>query len=228
MHFTIDTNLLTHCRAILDARANLYWLVGGAGAGKTTVSQALHATQGLVVYDMDAHIYGSYHGRFVPARHPVNRQWSSAADGLAWLLQMTWAEFDGFHRAALPEYLDLLAEDLGSMPSDTRILVDGGIWHPALLAQVLPPSRIVCLAAARSSCEVWEGSADRLAMRDALLHLADAEAMWRKFLDFDLRITQTIVTESRACGIAVCVRGDSELVGDYAARIAAQLGLAQS
>lgn len=228
MRFTVDTDLLTHCRAIFSACAHLYWLVGGAGAGKTTVSQTLQATPGLAVYDMDAAIYGSYHGRFVPARHPVNWQWSNAADGLAWLLGMSWEEFDSFNRAALPEYLDLMAEDLAAMPAEAGILVDGGVCNPALLAQVLPPRRIVCVATARSSVEVWEGSAERVAMKDALGHQPEAEALWRKFLDLDQRITQTILTECRACGIAVCTRGETEAVADFAARVATQLGLART
>ena len=85
MRFVIDHALLARAQEKLSGRT-LLWIVGGAGSGKTTVCQALSARLGLSVYDMDAHIYGSYHGRFNPARHPVNTAWSAAPDGLAWLL----------------------------------------------------------------------------------------------------------------------------------------------
>src|SRR5512139_217497 len=112
MYFTIDHQLLTQARASLSERKRLYWIVGGAGSGKTSVCQFLSTQFGLLVYDMDAHIYGDYHGRFTEERHPVNWAWSTAENGLAWLLDMSWEEFDGFNQAALPEYLDLLASDL--------------------------------------------------------------------------------------------------------------------
>ena len=82
---------------------------------------------------MDARIYGSYHGRFSPTRHPANTAWASAPDGLAWLLGLTWDEFDSFNRAALPEYLDLLAEDLDAIELKGALLVDGGLCTPGLL-----------------------------------------------------------------------------------------------
>jgi uridine kinase len=108
MQFNINKILLAQARTALSRRDSLYWILGGAGSGKTTVSQALSAKMGIPVYDMDAHIYGTYHNRFTPERHPVNTAWSSAPDGLAWLLDLSWEEFNQFNQAAVPEYLDLL------------------------------------------------------------------------------------------------------------------------
>jgi hypothetical protein len=202
MTFPIDYELLAHARTKLAGRP-LLWIVGGAGAGKTTLCHALSAQHGLPVYDMDAHIYGSYHGRFDPVRHPANTAWSTAPDGLAWLLGMPWEEFDAFNRAALPEYLDLFVEDLDALAPSTTLLVDGGICTPALLCQAVPVDKIICLPApAKSSAAVWEQDPERLAMKDALAHLPDPEAAWRTFLDFDARITQTISEECLNCGIA--------------------------
>ena len=110
MRYAINQDYLSHSRAMLSKRDNLYWIVGGSGSGKTTICRALSTSHGIPVYDMDAHIYGSYHGRFTQQRHPVNKAWSSSQNGLAWLLGMSWEEFDNFNRAALPEYLDLLAK----------------------------------------------------------------------------------------------------------------------
>lgn len=204
MTFPIDYELLADARRRL-AGYPLLWIVGGAGAGKTTLCRALAAQRGLPVYDMDAHIYGSYHGRFDPVRHPANTAWSTAPDGLAWLLGMTWDEFDAFNRAALPEYLDLFAEDLESMDPAILLLVDGGICTPALLSQAIPVDKIVCLSRpGLSSVEIWEQDPERLAMKDALAPLPDPEAAWRTFLDFDAAITRTILDECRRCGIEIC------------------------
>jgi len=200
--------------------------VGGAGSGKTTICQTLAKTYGLPVYDMDAHIYGDYHGRFSPTRHPVNSQWAAAPNGLAWLLQMTWEEFDAFNQAAVPEHLDLLAEDLAQMGPNASILIDGGIANPGLIAQVLPTNQIVCLARpGRSSAEIWSESEERLGMKEMVDQLPNPEQAWQRFLEFDALINQTILQECLANNITICSRTETESVADLAQRVAHALGM---
>lgn len=203
----------------------LYWLVGGAGSGKTTICQALSEKYGISIYDMDAHIFGAYHGRFSPERHPVNSAWSAAPNGLAWLLEMSWDEYELFNRAALPEYLDLLTVDLTPFDPHAGLLIDGGIINPGLLAQVIPPKQIICLAApGRSSQEIWAENSERQAMKAMIDRLPGEGDKWQKFLDFDTRITQTILEESRAADIPICIREASDSVYQFAEKVAGVLG----
>ena len=228
MPFIINNDLLTHSHAALFRRDRLYWIVGGAGSGKTTICQVLSAKFKLPVYDMDAHIYGTYHGRFTQERHPVNKAWSSARDGLAWLLDMSWDEFDSFNQAALPEYLDLLAEDLEATKPNACILIDGGICNPALLAHAISTPQIVCLARPeQSSAEIWNESDERKGMKEAVYQLAKPEEAWRKFLEFDDLITRTILKESRENNISVCERGETESVDEFSEKVAHILGIRQ-
>lgn len=228
MHFILNNDLLTQARLSLGRRHRLYWVVGGAGAGKTTICRLLSARFDIPIYDMDAHIYGTYHGRFTRERHPANKTWSEARNGLAWLLAMSWDEFDNFNQAALLEYLDLLAEDLASTESDASVLVDGGICNPALLAQVIPARQIVCLSIPeRSSAEIWQGTGDRDSMKEAVYQLPEPEEAWRKFLEFDDRITQTILKECQENDIPVCSRGETESVDEISERVARVLGIRQ-
>jgi len=227
MRFEADHDLLAHARAILERRERLYWLVGSAGAGKTRICAELSAQLGLPVYDMDAHIYGAYHGRFT-TRHPVNRAWAAAPNGLAWLLGMTWEEFDQFNQAALSEYLDLLAADLDNPAYAHGVLIDGGVCNPALLAQAIPPAQIVCLAAPDLSSEqVWQADGERGEMKAFIKQLPQPEEMWRKFLAFDARITATILQESRASGIPICARSAGETAAAFAVRVSRALGIAE-
>lgn len=226
MRYTINPDLLTDARAALAGRNRLYWVVGGAGSGKTTICRALSARFDLPVYDMDAHIYGTYHGRFLPDRHPVNCAWSSAPDGLAWLLAMSWEEFNSFNQAALPEYLDLLAEDLASTDLNARLVIDGGISNPALLAQVISPHQLVCLAKPElSAANVWTEPGERSSMKETIDQLPKPEEAWRTFLEFDEQITRTIYRECQAHKIPVCSRGAAETVDELSARVAQSLGL---
>ena len=133
MQFIINHDLLTQAQRTLSGRDNLYWLVGGAGSGKTTICRSLSTEFDIPIYDMDEHIYRTYHGRFSPTRHPTNTAWATSPNGLAWLLNMSWNEFNSFNQAALPEYLDLLAANLALTNAYDPVLIDGGICNPALL-----------------------------------------------------------------------------------------------
>ncbi len=226
MPFLINHDLLTRSRAALFRRDRLYWVVGGAGSGKTTICNVLSARFDIPVYDMDAHIYRAYHDRFTQKRHPVNRAWSVARDGLAWLLDMSWDEFDSFNQAALPEFLDLLAEDLEATKPNASVLIDGGICNPALLAQVISTHQIVCLARPeRSSAKIWSETDERKGMKEAVYQLAKPEEAWPKFLEFDDLITRTILKESRANNISVCERRETESENEFAEKVANVLGI---
>lgn len=226
MSHTINQEYLSKARAELSRQDNVYWIVGGAGSGKTTICRALSANFSIPVYDMDAHIYGTYHSRFSEQRHPVNTAWSSSENGLAWLLNMDWEAFDNFNQAALAEYLDLLAEDLRNSPAEEGLLIDGGICNPAIIAQVLPSSQIVCLSMPqRLSAEIWEASDERLMMKDAVYQLPAGAEKWLRFIEFDGRITSTILKESQEKNIPILTRTVAEKVDAFAARVAGQLGI---
>ncbi len=223
---TINVDLLAKAQKALGRHKRLFWIVGGSGSGKTTICQALAETYGLPVYDMDAHIYGTYHGRFTPERHPVNSQWAAAPNGLAWLLGMRWEQFDAFNQAAAPEYLDLLAEDLAQMEPDAGILIDGGIANPAIIAQALPASQIVCIARpGRTSAEIWCENEERLGMKTMIDQLPNPDKAWQTFLEFDAQISQTILQECQANNIAICNRSETESVAKLAQRVAQALGM---
>jgi hypothetical protein len=224
MKFIFNNNLLKQSHASLFRRDRLYWVVGGAGSGKTTISQTLSTKFNIPVYDMDAQIYGAYHSRFTQERHPVNKTWAASENGLAWLLNMSWDEFDIFNQAALPEYLDLLAEDLETIDPNASLLVDGGICNPALIAQVISPRQIVCLERPeRTSAEIWDENQERTAMKEMIYQWPEPEKAWRKFLAFDKRITHTILKESRENNISVCARNETEPVDKFAERVAQAL-----
>lgn len=226
LHFEADSVLLAQVAERLRTLGDIFWIVGGAGSGKTTVCLLLSDLCGLPVYDMDAHIYGSFHSRFNPQRHPVNWAWSHSPDALAWLLDMSWDEFNRFNQAALPEYLDLLAEDLEKLPPPDGILVDGGISNPGLLARLIPARHMVGLAVnGLSSAQVWEGEPERVEMKQAVQRLPHPEAAWQRFLEFDRRLTAGILQECRVCGIPLCLREGSATPQEMAGRVASLLGL---
>ncbi len=225
MQFKINHSLLRQAQTKLSRHKKLYWILGGSGSGKTTICQRLSGQFDMLVYDMDAHIYGTYHERFTDEKHPVNKAWAKAENGLAWFLDMPWETFNNFLQAALPEYLDLLTEDIASINPNDSLLIDGGIWHPALLAQVLPLQQIICLTAEESSAKIWEGNPERYAMREMFDYFPKPEVSWRKFLEFDTKITETVYEEARENKINIAARRKTESIATFSKSVAQQLGL---
>lgn len=141
---------------------------------------------------------------------------------------MSWDEFDSFNQAALPEYLDLLVEDLEATKPNAGVLIDGGICNPALLTQVIPTHQILCLSIPEQfNAEIWEETGERKSMKEAVYQLVKPEEAWRKFLEFNDRITHTILKECQENDIAVCPRGETESVNEFAERVAHVLGIRQ-
>lgn len=224
--FVINEALLAAAKTKLADHSQVYWLVGGAGSGKTTICQALASLYDLPIYDMDAHIYGEYHSRFSPTRHPVNSQWAAAPNGLAWLLEKSWEEFNAFNKAAVPEYLDLLAEDLEKLPPADGLLIDGGIVNTAVAASVFPASQMVCLSRpGLTSSEIWQETPERLGMKAMVEQLPNPEKMWQKFIEFDEKINQTILQESQTAQIPICIRSETDSVDLLAHGVAQALRL---
>lgn len=224
--FVVDIELIDRAREVLSVYPYVYWILGGAGSGKSTICAELSRACTIPVYDMDEHIYGAYFSRYRAERHPANTAWAAAEDGMQWLLDMSWDEFDAYNRAAAVEYLDLFSDDLAQMDPTQQLLVDGGLYHPEILSCVMPRERIVSLAAPHlDSTAVWTGTDERLAMKEMMGHLSDPERAWRTFLEFDASMTRTISNQAAALGSPVVFRSPSDKVFVVADRVAAALGL---
>ncbi len=175
---------------------------------------------------MDEHLYGEYTERCSPQRHPALSEWFSAPDSFAWLLGLTDDEFAEFNQASTAEILDLLAADLAATELDAPLLLDGGITNPALAAQVIPSSQIVCVATSRvMSVRAWQEDEGRRWMKEMALRLPDGEAAWRRFLHCDELLTETLLAECRESNIRIFVREEATSVQQLAQEVADYLRL---
>ena len=224
--FDVNPGLLASARERLAGRDDLFWLIGASCTGKSTLSRAIAAEKGIARYDMDAQIYGNFGPAYSPDRHPASTAWFSAENPFAWALSLSPDEFDDLNRAANAEYLDLLADDLETRDLRGPLLIDGGITHPAVLVEAIPPRQIFCLEIdeeQRLAC--WEESPERAAMRDWVRDLPDPAGMWVHFLALDKLISDTIGAESRQKGIATLRRRPGQTVDELVETIAAHFGL---
>jgi len=224
--FNYNRRLLELAANRLSGFKKIFWVIGGACSGKSTVCQSISARRNLPVYDMDAHVYGAYIESYTWERHPASKTWFSASDPLQWVLSLSWQKFNSLNRAANVEYLDLFAEDLKRNPVEGPLLVDGGITHPSILSQVLPSERIVCLETdVEANATAWNDDPGRASMKSAVLSLAYPKGAWQKFLKWDRLISETILTESRQLGIMVHRRNKTTSVDDSTKLVLGHFGI---
>lgn len=222
----IEPSLITRARSILERWTDLYWIIGGACTGKSTICRAVAERTGIPVYDMDEAVFGRW--QFDRERHPATTAWFTADNPLGWMLSLPWEEFDALYRAANAEYLDLLATELAER-APGALLIDGGITHPSVPVQAIPPERLVCLETSDAlRVREWETAPARAEMKSWVLALPDGEAMWRRFLDYDGRMTDTIGRESRAAGIRVLRRDETMIISELATAVIQSLGLQET
>lgn len=86
--FPVDDVLIESTRRALARQPGLRFSVGASGTGKTTIAAAIGDRYGVGVLDTDARIYGSWHGRYDPVRHPASHAWATAPDPLGWQLAL--------------------------------------------------------------------------------------------------------------------------------------------
>jgi hypothetical protein len=221
--FTINQKLLELAKKRLQNKPNIYWIIGAASSGKTTLSQALAEQSHISLYDMDAHIYGSFGELYSAEQHPTNTAWLSAPNPLAWQLALSLDEFDAFNRAASIEHFDLFTKDIEKRGSQQILLVDGGITHPSLLANIIPRENIFCVHINRHErVKAWETSEERAAMKAWIFDLPDPQVKWQKFLELDEAIAQTMVKECESHHIKLferdaqtSIQALTQMIADY-------------
>jgi hypothetical protein len=227
MRFRVDRELLRASALRLAQRPGIYWVVGGACSGKSTMCRMLASRYGLGIYDVDAHTWDDYPGRCAPDRHPALSEWFGAPDPFSWMLRLPARDFARFNRAATVETMDLIAEDLVAGSQEGLMLVDGGLTNPGLLAQAVPAHRIACLEIPPAlSARIWLEAPERRFMVEMVRALPDADAAWLRFLGCDRQITAAIRRECRAAGIRIYRRDAAETPERQAAAVAAGMGLA--
>lgn len=215
--FPVDQDLLKAASECFRGRTDIFWLLGSSCTGKTTLCKQLATSQNIAVCDMDARIFGSYLDRYLPSKHPASCEWLKRADALRWALSLSWEEFNDLNEATNVEVLDLFSQEIMAAPAGQPLLVDGGLSHPHLLAQVLPIGNMICIQR-REDIRVgtWHSDENKLQMKAMILALRDGNNLWKTFLHFDAMITKTLHEECLRTGIRIVSIDNGQSVSETA------------
>lgn len=173
--FPVNKGLLTTAVERLAGKKHIYWLLGASCTGKTAACKCL-ASRGIAICDMDSRIFGDYVEKYSETGHPASCAWLKRTDAMQWALSLSWEEFYRLNEATNVEILDLFAEEVQASEETRPLVVDGGLSHPCLLAQVLPLANVLCLQRneeARSA--TWESDENKLQMKNMVLSLPNGQ-----------------------------------------------------
>ena len=224
--FPVDEGLLATAADRLRAHPGLRFVLGGAGTGKSSVCLRLRESIQVGVIDMDTRIYGTWGNRWDRTRHPASHAWMTAADPLAWQLALAPEAFLGFHAAATAEALDLLADELGALDDTVPTLVDGGFGSLAVVVRTVSPASIVCLSLPEGGSQaVWTADPGRRGFLEAVAAVATVPHPVARFLAFDVALTERMVADARAAGVAVIERAPGTPLDVTAGLVATELGI---
>jgi hypothetical protein len=224
--FPVDEGLLASAAERLRAHPGLRFVLGGAGTGKSSICLRLHESNHVGVIDMDTRIYGTWGDRWDRTRHPASHAWMASADGLAWQLSLEPEAFLRFHAAATVEALDLLADELAGTDDTIPTLVDGGFGSLAVVARAVPPASIVCLALPPGRPEsVWTVDPGRRGFLEMVAAVETVPDPVARFLALDAALSERMVADARAAGVAVIERAPGTSLDVTASLVVADLGI---
>jgi 2-phosphoglycerate kinase len=115
--------------------AQVYWLGGGSGAGKSTIARRLAAEHGLRVYSTDAAM-AAHAGRIAPRDAPFLSEFKAMSMDERWVNRSPQVMLETFHWFR-GEGFGLIVEDLHSLPAKPAVIAEGFRLLPHLVRPLL-------------------------------------------------------------------------------------------
>jgi 2-phosphoglycerate kinase len=202
--------------------AHVFWIGGGSGAGKSTITARLARLYGLDVYATDD-VMGEHARRSAPANTPYLQQFMAMTMDQRWVHRDPQTMLDTFHWYR-GEAFDLIVDDLLARPAGRGVVAEGFRLLPELVAPLLEdPRRAVWLlptpqfrrAAFDSRGGLWQ-----IAGRTG-----DPDRALNNLLERDRMFTERLDTTATGLGLPVVRVDPAMTVDDVAGQIADAFGL---
>ena len=183
---------------------NIFWILGGACSGKSTLAHALCEFSGLHLIDMDARIYGSWVPSYNAECCPENHRWIQQENALEWALGLSDEAYSDHCKKVSREYYQLLSIELGSRDNRKATIIDGGFSSLVPWVLDIQQDNVVCLTIERElAIAEWNSHPDRVGFKREIMTLRNGEQKWERFLELDALISSQLEQEAIALGIPV-------------------------
>lgn len=121
--------------ATLTRTANVFWLGGGCGSGKTTIARVVTRRLDLRIYPVDGYTYAHVE-RAKQGDFPLNRAAAAMTPEERWSREP--AELADWFAAVAAERLGLIIDDVHELGPGPTIVAEGPQLLPDLIAPLMP------------------------------------------------------------------------------------------
>jgi len=183
---------------------NVFWILGGACTGKSTLATALREYLGLHLIDMDERIYGTWVPLYSAESYPENHHWIHQVNPLEWALGLSDDAYSEHCKKVSGEYFQLLEIELGCRDNQEATIIDGGFNSLVPWIQEIQPGNVICLDIERElAITEWNSHPNRAGFKREIIALSEGEEKWKRFLELDALISSQLVQQANALEIPV-------------------------
>jgi len=216
-------DLTAEAEALQDQFRHVYWIGGGSGAGKTTITRRIAAEHGLRTYLTDD-VMPDHAKRSTPRDCPLLHMFMAMDMDQRWVSRSPEAMLETFHWFR-GEGFNMIVEDILNLPKESGVVVDGFRLLPHLVKPLL----------ADRSHAVWliptpEFRQTVLESRGAtklgfIAKTGDPERALRNLLKRDAMFTERLKDEAQRLELNAIEVNPSMSEDDLAARVVRAFGL---
>jgi 2-phosphoglycerate kinase len=209
--------------ALQDQLRHVYWIGGGSGAGKSTITRRIAAQHGLQAYVTDA-VMGDHAKRSTPHDCPLLHMFMALDMDQRWVSRSPEAMLETFHWFR-GEGFNMIIEDILKLPKEFGVVVDGFRLLPHLVKPLLAdPSHAVWLIPTpefrRAVLESRGGSKSGF-----IAKTGDPERALRNLLARDEMFAERLNNEAQRLGLNTIEVNSSMTEDDLTARVVRSYGL---
>lgn len=200
--------------------ANIRWIGGGTGSGKSSIAIALAERHGLERYNYDWHDARDHSERTRADRHPVRAAFLAMTVDEQWI-DRTPRQMADEAIAEFAERFEMVLDDVAALTAD-RVIADGFGLLPELIASVDADRRHAIFLLPTPEFRDWalatRGWIAREGTRDPVRARANK-------LTRDALLTDHVRERARALGYPTIVVDGTRSLAEITAEVAARLGL---
>lgn len=200
--------------------ANIRWIGGGTGSGKSSIAIALAERHGLERYNYDWHDARDHSERTRADRHPVRAAFLAMTVDEQWI-DRTPRQMADEAIAEFAERFEMVLDDVAALTAD-RVIADGFGLLPELIASVDADRRHAIFLLPTPEFRDWALATRGWIAREGTSDPVRARA---NKLTRDALLTDHVRERARALGYPTIVVDGTRSLAEITAEVAARLGL---
>ena len=216
-------DLTADAEALQDQLRHIYWIGGGSGAGKSTITRRIAAEHGLHAYITDD-VMADHAKRSTPRDCPLLHMFMAMDMDQRWVRRSPEAMLETFHWFR-GEGFNMIIEDILNLPKKSGVVVDGFRLLPHLVKPLLVDrSHAVWLIPTPEFRQaVFESRGGTKS--GFIAKTGDPERALRNLLERDAMFTQRLNDEAQRLGLNTIEVNPSMTEDDLAAQVVRVFGL---